>query len=249
MHWETGWHNGSVGWDWLLMGMTMSAVWGGVALLIASLIRHRRTSQRLRMTTGDPLLARTDGWSRGKRVIGLTAVGFALSVSGCSSDESAAPSSDQNRPTFTLSEFKIKLSQPTLASGRVMLTATNVGGEEHELVIVRVSSVGDLPKKVDGSVDEEKIPEADKMGEIEHVGPNQAKSAEFELASGTYVAFCNLIDTMDSGGSSDSMMGGTDTSDGGSSDSMMGGANDSSMTIGGGHVHFAQGMYEVITVA
>ncbi len=72
------------------------------------------------------------------------------------------------------------------------------------------------------------------MGEIEHVGPNQAKSAEFELASGTYVAFCNLIDTMDSGGSSDSMMGG---------------ANDSSMTMGGGHVHFAQGMYEVITVA
>lgn len=176
-----------------------------------------------------------------KRAIGALVISAMLALSACSSDNAAVSPTKSTNPTFTLSEFTIKLSQTTFPSGRVTLTATNVGGEEHELVIVKASAVADLPTNADGSVDEEKIPEADKMGEIEHVAANQSKSADFELVAGTYVAFCNLIDKMGAGSMNAGGM--TDTSNGGPTGSMMGGANGSPMAAGGGHVHFARGMY------
>jgi hypothetical protein len=158
---------------------------------------------------------------------GLCAIGTTL-LSACSNGVTKSSNGSAN-PTFTMAEFTIKLAQPTLPSGRVTISAVNVGGEAHELVLVKASSVSDLPTKADGSVDEEKIPDAAKIGEIEDVLSKQAKSADFELAPGNYVAFCNLIDEMDAG----PMMG----------------ADSSPMTSGaGGHVHFARGMHQLITV-
>ena len=169
--------------------------------------------------------------------IGVFALGVPLALAGCGSDKIAAPSSAPSSVaiataadgTFMLNEFTIKLGSPSLTSGKVLLTAKNVGNEEHELVIVRASAVTDLPTKADGSVDEDRIAESDKVGEIAHVLAHQTKSSTFQLDPGTYVAFCNLVDQMGTG-------------------SMMNGNMGSGQKMGSGHVHFARGMYQLIVV-
>lgn len=163
--------------------------------------------------------------------IGAIAVGVPLVLAGCGSDNTAAQSSTASARatatatdrTFNLNEFSIKLASQTLPSGEVLFTANNVGAEEHELVLVKASAVSDLPTKAHGSVDEDKIAETDKVGEIAHVMSHEAKSSTFQLEPGTYVAFCNLIDQIGSG----SMMNGN---------------------MNGEHVHFARGMYQLIVV-
>ena len=162
-----------------------------------------------------------------KASIVLVAVSAALV--GCGSDKAAV--APQARPSIVLSEFSIKLSSPTFAAGKVTITAENAGAEEHEVVLVRAASVGDLPTKSDGSVDEDKIAEIDKLGELDHLQPRQKKSAVFDLKPGTYIAFCNLIDSMNP-----TMMASRNTGS-----SMMRG---SAM----GHVHFALGMFQRFTV-
>lgn len=160
--------------------------------------------------------------SRRRRHQHIAVTGLALvAVASCANDDAAKPSG----PTFRLSEFAIALNRSSLPSGKVAVTADNVGAEEHELVIVKAASVADLPTKADGSVDQDRIPEAYKIGEIDHVAARSHKTAEFTLAPGTYVAFCNIVDQMGSG-----MMGGGTMMDG-----------------MGGHVHFAAGMHEVVT--
>ena len=158
--------------------------------------------------------------------IALMAVSAALV--GCGSDKAAV--APQARPSIVLSEFSVKLSSPTFAAGKVTITAENAGAEEHEVVLVRAASVRDLPTKSDGSVDEDKIAEIDKLGELDHLQPRQ-KSAVFDLKPGTYIAFCNLIDSMNP-----TMMASRNTGS-----SMMRG---SAM----GHVHFALGMFQRFTV-
>ena len=156
-------------------------------------------------------------------VIGLIAAG-SVALAGCGSDKAAT--SKQSNPTFTLNEFTIKLDRPALPQGKITLTVNNVGREEHELVLVKANAVSELPTKSDGSIDEEKIPASAKAGEIGHVAAHGTGSAAFDLAPGSYVAFCNIIDKM---GAMGSMGSGT----------MMGGS---------GHVHFALGMHQLITV-
>lgn len=160
-------------------------------------------------------------------------VGMALVFAACgSSGKSGAPSSSDN--TFVLSEFTILPPTNALHEGSVSITANNVGGEVHELVLVRAASVDTLPMKSDGSVDEDKIAAADKVGEIPDVAARSEKSATFDLTAGRYVAFCNLVDTMM--GSDTTMMGGTSTTMGG-------------MGSGEGHIHFAKGMHVTFIVS
>lgn len=174
--------------------------------------------------------------------IGVFALGVPLVLAGCGSDKVAAPPPPSSKSltssvagtsatdrTFVLNEFTIKLGSQSLSSGKVLLTANNAGNEEHELVLVRAPAVSDLPTKADGSVDEDKIAETDKVGEIEHVKTHQTKSSTFQLDPGTYVAFCNLVDQMGAG-------------------SMMNGNMNSGPNMGSGHVHFARGMHQLIVV-
>ena len=73
--------------------------------------------------------------------IGVFAVGVPLVLGGCGSDKVAVPSSVASATgadgTFTMNEFTIKLGSQSLLSGTVLLTANNVGSEEHELVVRR----------------------------------------------------------------------------------------------------------------
>ncbi|MDP9334055.1 MAG: hypothetical protein M3Q30_12220 [Actinomycetota bacterium] len=164
-----------------------------------------------------------------QRTIAVGIIGAALVLAACGTGKSSSSSGSPSENTFVLSEFTIIPPTNVLHAGNVLVTANNIGGEVHELVIVRAAGVGALTKKADGSVDENKIPETDKVGEIDAVAARSRKSATFELRAGTYVAFCNLIDSMM--GSSSSMMHGSE------------------MEPATGHVHLAEGMHVTFTVS
>lgn len=163
-----------------------------------------------------------------KQTIAVVCIGAVLGLAACGTSKSSSSGSSSSENTFVLSEFTIIPPTNVLHAGKVLVTANNVGGEVHEIVLVRAAGVGAFTKDADGSVDENKIREADKVGEIEAVGARSRKSATFDLTAGTYVAFCNLIDTM---GSGSSMMHGSD------------------MEPGSGHVHFSEGMHVTFTVS
>ena len=158
-----------------------------------------------------------------RRVIGVVVAASTLAACGSASRTSNAGAAN----TFRLSEFAIQTPSNQLQAGRIDLTADNVGSETHELVIVAANNPSELPLKPDGSVDEDKIPAADKIGEIADVPARSKQTKTIELKPGTYVAFCNLID------SNSGMMGGT-------SSGMMHGSTGA--PSGMGHVHFALGM-------
>ncbi len=169
-------------------------------------------------------------WTLPVAIVGLVAT--ALVFSACGSSGKGSSSASEN--TFVLSEFTIIPPTNPLHPGSVSITANNVGGEVHELVIVRADSAGALPKKPDGSVNEDQIAVADKVGEIEDLGPRSHRSKTFDLTTGTYVAFCNIVDSVI--GSSSSMMGGSGMMD------------SSGMGSGSRHVHFSAGMHVTFTV-
>jgi hypothetical protein len=152
--------------------------------------------------------------------VAAVALSLVAACSGSRSSPRSSASGDNN--TFVLSEFTIIPPANTLRSGRVTITADNVGGEVHELVIVRADSASALPMQPDGSVDEDKIAPADKVGEIADIAGGSHTRKSFRFAPGTYVAFCNIVDAM---------------------------MNDSDMGSHMGHVHFAQGMHITFTVS
>ena len=189
------------------------------------------------------------------RTITLAAAALLL-LAGCGSatNDSTATggtgAAGGSQPTLVLSEFKISL-QGTIPTGQVDVKIDNQGGEKHEVVIVTAKDAASLPKKADGSVDEAKIPEADKLGESGDVPARTSVTKSFTFKPGTYVAFCNLVDDMGMTGTT--MMNGGNTS--GSNMPMNGGPmgnNSPSTMMGGaagvGHVHFAQGMYTTFIV-
>jgi hypothetical protein len=158
-------------------------------------------------------------------IIGMVAA-VVLAACGSSSKTGSPASAPSPDNTFVLSEFTITTPTNTLHAGSISITADNVGGEVHELVIVRAASATALAMKVDGSVDEDKIAAANKVGEIQQIAARSRQTQTFDLTSGTYVAFCNVIDTMmDSDTTMMNDMGG-----------------------GTGHVHFARGMHTTFTV-
>ena len=137
----------------------------------------------------------------------LTALVAALALTGCggggaSDQPSAQPSTTQAPPTtvrttvaVTLQEFSVTPAQASAPAGQVTFQAKNTGPEdEHELVVFKTDlDPGDLPTKSDGSVDEEgKGLEA--VGEIEEFKVGKTQSKAFDLATGSYVLICNVVE-------------------------------------------------------
>ena len=108
-------------------------------------------------------------------------------VGGCSS-------SDSPEVKVTLSEWSLTAEPATVDAGKVTFVAKNVGGEEHEMLVVRGTKAG-LPTKADGSLDEKAI-DSRILGEIEGVKALTDKSKDFELKQGTYTLLCNAESTI-----------------------------------------------------
>ena len=96
-----------------------------------------------------------------------------------------------------LLEFQVKPKPKFATAGKVRFNVTNIGTEKHELVVVK-SDGTELPRLPDGSVDEEKIPESSKFGEVENLKPKKSGSLTVKsLPAGDYVLFCNIVEDMD----------------------------------------------------
>lgn len=122
------------------------------------------------------------------KYVAITTVGLLL-ASACSE------SSDSNADlSVRVSEWIFEPSATTVKSGDVTIMVDNVGTKEHELVVIKGSDPAAFEKMADGSVDEEKLAEADKRGEVEGVLAASDKSATLALEPGDYVIFCNLVE-------------------------------------------------------
>ena len=166
----------------------------------------------------------------------LSACGSDAATTGTSSSNPASGSLEPN--TFLLDEWSVVAPAGEIQAGKVTITANNNGKEPHELVIVRASDAASLPTKADGSVNEDKIPDTKKAGEIGDLGPGKTATKTLNLLAGDYLAFCNIVEDM-----STANMGSGDMGDdhGMSSTTSMG-------TGTGMHVHYKLGMIASFTV-
>jgi uncharacterized cupredoxin-like copper-binding protein len=101
-----------------------------------------------------------------------------------------------------LDEFTLlTLPSAEAKAGTVRMKVTNKGAITHEMVLVRAPSASSLPKvttaggeRTVGAIDEEAIPEQNKMGETGDVKPGKVVTKTFKLRPGRYVMFCNIDD-------------------------------------------------------
>jgi hypothetical protein len=158
-----------------------------------------------------------------KSRLAVIVVVLGIVAAGCATMGNSDRSLPVKAGQFRLDEWSITADRSTLHAGARTITASNIGHETHELVIVAAKDAASLPTNADGSVDEARL-DAVKVGELPDVAPGTSKSRTFEFAAGSYVVFCNIVDRMGHG-------------------SGMGGAGG-----GMGHVHFDLGMHTTLTV-
>ncbi|MEY2434707.1 MAG: high-affinity iron transporter [Acidimicrobiaceae bacterium] len=105
----------------------------------------------------------------------------------------ASTNSSASSIKATLSDFKIALAASSVAAGPVVLDATNQGTHPHEVVVVKGVAPAAMTTKTNGAVDEDKLPPGAGVGELEAFSPGRSCSAGFELTSGTYTLFCDVV--------------------------------------------------------
>lgn len=121
----------------------------------------------------------------------------ALTLSACSGSSSTSPAAS---PTSTgaavdvqLKEFSITPSATSIAAGPVTFNADNVGGDTHEMVIIRTDVDADaLPTQEDGTANEDAT-ELTAVDEVEDIAPGGTGSLTVDLAPGSYVIICNIL--------------------------------------------------------
>jgi len=133
---------------------------------------------------------------------GVIVAGQAWSRSNDAKDRVAKLASGDtlaNKVRVALQEYMLTPNTTEVKAGTVRIEADNNGTITHETVVVRAASIEALPKTVTatsdrsvGSIDEEAIPESDKMGETGDVPAGTHKTITLKLTPGTYVLFCNI---------------------------------------------------------
>jgi uncharacterized cupredoxin-like copper-binding protein len=98
----------------------------------------------------------------------------------------AGGSTRSSSVNVTLSEMVIALSQKQVPAGKVTFIAKNVGGTEHEFVVLRKASSGNL------QVAAFKAAESGKIGEIDGVMPGRTRRTTLTLQPGRYLLICNV---------------------------------------------------------
>ena len=78
-------------------------------------------------------------------------------------------------------------------AGSVEIVAKNVGGDRHNLLIVKGDDPAALPVDEDGAVIEDDLPEDDLIGKIAVLDAGTEESASFDLDAGSYILFCNIV--------------------------------------------------------
>ena len=121
-----------------------------------------------------------------KRLLRLAAIAM-LVLSACAQTGSAP--SGPAKVTVTMSEWSVKLSQPSVLAGQVTFVLKNDGKITHELAILQTDLPYDkIPVRAN---DAKKVQEPGMVGEIEGVDAGNTKEATFDLKPGNYVLICN----------------------------------------------------------
>lgn len=107
----------------------------------------------------------------------------------------AACGSSGSEVDVSLFEWNVEPTPTSVDAGEVTFTATNDGGEAHEMVVVKGIAPEDLPLNDDGSVNEDALPADAFMGEVEEIEPGDSDSVSFDLDAGEYTIFCNIVET------------------------------------------------------
>jgi uncharacterized cupredoxin-like copper-binding protein len=117
-------------------------------------------------------------------VVGLAVWALAtLGLASCGGD-------DDRTVTVKLDEWSVRPVKQRVKSGEVTFKAKNEGEAAHEMVVWKVAGVSAIPTK-DGEANEDAVPDAVKMGEVEDVNPGTEKELKLTLEPGRYVLFCN----------------------------------------------------------
>jgi hypothetical protein len=97
----------------------------------------------------------------------------------------------------TVREWAVEPDVSSIKAGTVKFVVSNQGAETHELVVVKADSADGLPLDADGGFDEAAF--GNVMGEVEDVAALTEKEFSVDLAAGTYLLLCNVVDTEASG--------------------------------------------------
>ena len=129
-------------------------------------------------------------------VLAVTAL-VGPSVVAQEAEEEAAMSS-ASEVNITLQEWAVLPDTLSVPAGSVTFNATNIGPmDPHELVVVKTDiPAAELPTREDGAFDEE-AEGVEVIGEIEEFDVGLTESLTLELAPGSYVLLCNLVEEED----------------------------------------------------
>jgi hypothetical protein len=102
--------------------------------------------------------------------------------------------------TVNLTEWTVAPEPDAIAAGSVTFNAKNIGGEEHDLMIIKTDLAPEaLPTKDDGSADDE----GEGIEVLHHIHNVAAlggeDSATVDLEPGAYVLICNVVQETASG--------------------------------------------------
>jgi len=110
-----------------------------------------------------------------------------MSLAGCSSDDGKAVD-------VSLLDYQVIPKVTSTKAGDVTFKVKNNGTFVHEFVVVKATNAAALPTKPDGEANEDAIPDADHVDEVEDVAPGKSEDLKVTLSPGNYVLFCNRVD-------------------------------------------------------
>lgn len=125
------------------------------------------------------------------------ASGSAASGSAATSCPSDSASSGAAAVSVDLTEYSITTDLAEAPAGPVTFEVHNEGAEPHEVVVVAADSVDDLPMLDDGSFDESALAAGALVGELEPIASGLTCDVTFDLAPGTYLLVCNIVEEAD----------------------------------------------------
>jgi uncharacterized cupredoxin-like copper-binding protein len=114
---------------------------------------------------------------------------------GATTRTATTSASGGNTVNVKLQEWSINPDVDSVNAGPVTFNVKNIGpAQRHEFVILKTDlATADLPKKDDGTVDEEGAG-VTSPGEVADLAVGEEKSTTIDLTPGKYLFVCNLVD-------------------------------------------------------
>lgn len=152
-------------------------------------------------TTSDSASGSGTGKSGSRNASGTAGTGSTL-VSGSGASGSSDPKCEpvgnaaeaMTVVKAKLTDFKIEPDKKTVPAGKINFVLQNNGAHPHEVVIVKGDDPAKLPKGAEGGFDEGAYGEDKIIGEVEAFPSGETCNGVFDLAPGSYILLCNVVE-------------------------------------------------------